>query len=357
MARFLRKPAFWIILIVSTFLLNIFIAWVTIHNHMNMPSNDVFFLPSFVVDASGDNIPESIVWHRMLQDFPRCHDGLLTQTNNGTSYRSENHTLPPFGFHKNVKRFLEGGTDLAQTCYLPPPTSCRLSRYSVVVISKGKDLRHLFLNLMTFVSYPDVLDITLILDLDLETVTSDDKYGQRLLEWDKQSSVKLITRQQDLWSAIQMAQPHSSAVVWIDGDVEKDWDGTTLKDNFWQWRELSRSLFVSQVSTGGSCGFPKLHRMMMHRYFLCYLDHPVVGPLKRYTGAYGWDATQNAISMLWNHLSDGYTLDSLTPRNNGAKQTFIDEATKNIVDYFGCSCLPQTSIHSNSSSHNHSCSS
>lgn len=349
MRRFLRKPRFWIILIVASFVTNILAAWVTIHKYLHIPSSSVLFAPpSFTQTANDEKIPDSLVWHRMLQENPGCHDQVPAI--NGTNHRATNDTLPPFGFRQDVHRFLKTDDDFAQTCYLPSSTYCHVTRYSVVVLSKGSNLRKLFLNLMTFVSYPSVLDITLILDLDKTTISKDVKYGQRLLEWDKQRTVKVIPRQQSLWSAIQLVQPHSASVIWIDGDVRKDWNGTTLKSHLHLWRERSRSLLASNVEASGSCPFPKLHGMVMHRYLLCYLDHPVVGPLQRYTGPLGWDITQNAISMLWNHLGDGH---AVAP-HRVAKQTVVDEATEKILDYFGCPCSLQTTIHSNS--FNSSCS-
>jgi hypothetical protein len=353
MRRIARKPGFWVTLIIASFAVNLLAAWVTVNQHLHIhSSNHVLMAPhpfgGFTQNTNIDQpVSESVLWHRMLQEQPGCEVPIIPAIQNETQL------LPAFGFRQHVQRFLESDPSI-QTCLLPPLTSCFVTKYSVVVLSKGTNLRILFLNLMTFISYPSVQDITLILPQESKAILAkDSKYGQRLLEWNKQRTVKLIIHEQSLWAAMQMVQPQSEAVIWMNGDVHKDWNGTRLKNYLGLWRDRSRSLISSsqvvQKLRGSSCSFPQLHGLVLHRNLLCYLDHPVVGPLRQYAEPLGWDITQNAIGVLWNHIGDGHSVaaprsDRLRSTATTGKRRVAEISTNTILNYFGCSCESKSTI-------------
>jgi hypothetical protein len=353
MRRIARKPGFWVTLIIASFAVNLLAAWVTVNQHLHIhSSNHVLMAPhpfgGFTQNTNIDQpVSESVLWHRMLQEQPGCEVPIIPAIQNETQL------LPAFGFRQHVQRFLESDPSI-QTCLLPPLTSCFVTKYSVVVLSKGTNLRILFLNLMTFISYPSVQDITLILPQESKAILAkDSKYGQRLLEWNKQRTVKLIIHEQSLWAAMQMVQPQSEAVIWMNGDVHKDWNGTRLKNYLGLWSDRSRSLISSsqvvQKLRGSSCSFPQLHGLVLHRNLLCYLDHPVVGPLRQYAEPLGWDITQNAIGVLWNHIGDGHSVaaprsDRLRSTATTGKRRVAEISTNTILNYFGCSCESKSTI-------------
>lgn len=350
MRRILSKQRFWVILIVASFLVNILVAWVTVHKHMDISS--AVFSQSSINPVEGGPVSERILWRRVLQESSDCRL-IRLRTNTTSNSSATEDVLPPFGSRQNLDRYIEPQDEARQMCYIPSSTSCHVRRYSVVVLSKGTNLRHLFLNLMSFVSYPSVKDITLILDLDKESLSKDSKYGQRILQWNKQRTVKVINEQESLWRAIERFKPNSEAVLWMDGDTRKDWNGTVLKSAMNLWKENSRHLLTSQVNFGDeSCSFPRLHGTMMHRNFLCYLDHPVVNSLRNYSAPLGWDVVKNSISILWNHLGSGHIV--VPSRVNRTWMT-NDQSTKAILHHFGCPCSWHTTHTPSSLSSNSKC--
>jgi hypothetical protein len=353
MRRVVRRPTFWVFLILASFSLNVLVGWVAVHRiphavNLISPVSSVLFKK-----APEKHDTEQVLWRRLLlQETSECpqHNSSATTNNNNNS--NNNNTLPAFGFSAAVNQFLESPETTSQsTCYFPPNQSCHVTKYSVVVVSNGTNLRQLFLNLMSFLSYPSLQDLTLILPLDRDTLNRDRDYGKRLLEWNKQNKIRLLPFH-SLWWAIQHLEPQSEAVLWMNGDnSRKDWNGTVLKSHLQRWKRQSSSLVVTnalqqqQHDDGASCLVSQLHGLVLHRDFLCYLDHPVIDPLRHYTEPLGWEASLQAMGMLFQHVADGHV------ESSGYQTTTIPPpVTKSLKllkatqDYFGCCKSPSAAI-------------
>lgn len=515
MKRLIRKPSFWVALIVSSFAMNLFLAVMTLHQHIRYPDDPrqhpqqhQQHVMSFFASSSTSNsqmgmdgsvggvnqqLSESVLWRRMLQQDDMstagggCGDrGLRSPTAriNNTTY-NDTVLLPPFGFRRHIQQFVEplssslatnrpsagqlrgsseqwttttttmkaGNTDSKKlsghsTCFLPPSTVCDATRYSVIMYSKAQNLRRLLLNLMAFQTYPSVHDITLIVPsadlLHHPQVDNTEAYASRIWDWKMQGTIEIhfvesasaSSSSSTLWASLSQLRPKESAILWVDGDYRKDWNGTMFLNNFRIWREHSRALVVtaaaattvssssalsaslsvtiteeeeedstrnitssgtSSISTNAdhhekttngdpdswTCPFNRLHGTLMHRQWLCFLQHPVLGPLGNFitmaddntNNDDDWDTTLNGLSILWNQLGEGHILalppsqessnvhsDSLysatsvsrrqaaeedTPSNptaiisrSSSRSSSTGRKIQNILEYFGCpSCF------------------
>jgi hypothetical protein len=408
MKRTIRKPGFWVALIIGSFIINIIVAWITLHKHFTAAGDVLLFgPPTTTTNTKGsDPIPESVVWHRMLQEHadnnnetivsssscdPRNRTTLSFQGSyypttslRGGGTRENNRTLLlPGGFRADVGRFVRekearsSSSSSSETCFLPPSSSCQVSKYAVIVYSDGQNLRQLFLNLLSFMAYPSVSDITLILPFDIGVATTssvttttlsaakDTSYANRIIEWGKRRTIRLFHHNSNngetsLWSAMQKNNLHGSeSILWINGDARKDWTGNRLKQTLQTWRDNPRLLFATRVveSSSSRCPFPDLHQLMMHRNFLCYLGHPVMNAIRQHavvgssssssSSSSSWNMTQTAVTMIWNHVANGHVIVP-PPIDGGGNQTFetsvgiakgIEEGTNLILDYFECDCV------------------
>jgi hypothetical protein len=339
MRRLVRRPTFWVFLIAVSLTLNIFVGWVAVHRiphavSLISPASSVPFKK-----APEKHETEQVLWRRLLQETSEC-----AQESKSIATNTKNNTLPAFGFSAAVNRFIDSADITSQsTCYFPPSLSCHVTKYSVIVVSNGTNLRQLFLNLMSFLSYPSLQDLTLILPMDRDALEQDRDYGKRLLEWDKQKKIRLLPLQ-SLWWAMQHLEPQSEAVLWMNGDGRKDWNGTVLKSHMQMWRQQSSSLMATnalQHGGGVACLVPQLHGLVVHRDFLCYLDHPVIDPLRHYTEPLGWEATQHAMGMLFQRVANGLVESSVYQTNPVLTKSL--KLLKTTQDYFGC-CTSSSAI-------------
>jgi hypothetical protein len=365
--------------------------------------------PTGSVSLRGANAPENQEWN------------LRRSSSSSSSSSSQNNTKPT-----RTPTVSTSSSSSSSSCFLPPSTACDETRYSVIMYSRGgggagptkKRLRRLVLNIMSFQSYPSVHDITVIMKSssshhitnnqtsDNHFLQSDRAYGSRILDWKNQGIIQLLlvsedqkkssttsTRTPNIWDALagqkeSFLRPKESAILWIDGDTpKKDWNGTMFRANFRAWREQSQSLVVKQPShitrtlpqydeySSGSCGphHPGLHGTLMHRDWLCFLNHPVLDPLRKYLKQRqdyendDWELTFHALSILWNQLGQGHILALPSPEQQSVDATAATStATKDqsraddpravmatagtsttstarkrmrtIWEYFGCSC-------------------
>jgi hypothetical protein len=211
-------------------------------------------------------------------------------------------------------------------------------------------------------AYPSIHDITLVLPSadslhDSQWYTA---YGSRILDWKNQGTVQIIF-EPDLWTAVAQVRTKESAVLWIDGDRPKHWNGTIFRTSFRIWRQHSRALVVS-MDSNQDCGkeaiseYPAvgMHGTIMHRHWFCFLDHPVLDPLRRYLeSVHSWEGILSGLSILFNQLGDGHIL--AVPPDGTAKEAEISDAWEHMVvnieersttdsiermsiilDYFGC---------------------
>jgi hypothetical protein len=145
-------------------------------------------------------------------------------------------------------------------------------------------------------------------------------------------------------------EPQSEAVLWMNGDGRKDWNGTVLKSHLQLWKQQSSSLVVTNAlqqhnndaaTATAACLVPQLHGLVVHRDLLCYLDHPVIDPLRRYTEPFGWEANQQVMGMLFQHVANGQVESSSSGYQT---TTVVTKRLKPLLqttqDYFGCCKLP-----------------
>ena len=229
----------------------------------------------------------------------------------------------------------------------------------------------------------------------LEDCAKGNKYAKRVFNWSRKGIVNVVSAS-SLWDAIDRFEVPSESVLWIDGDhsahlQNKISNDTVLSNRFRAWREVPNALLIPKENSlfspsplktsrqdendsgdGPMCSFPLLHEMMMHTNYLCYLNHLVVGSeLRDYTKSLrqwvtannstkntyyddrlSWDTTTMAIGMLLFSVGDGYIIEEadssptanfahhplsslhLEAGGNGTVTTY----TKDISNYFGCSC-------------------
>jgi hypothetical protein len=357
-----RKPWLWYAVVVATFLVNLLVAFVTIQSHVSSSPVVHDGMAGMLLDPSWQKrqgppaVPalESQLWHRMLQENPDCADPLqplhLRHGRGSTpSDGAGGEDLPPFGFSADLRAYMKENPN-SSLC-VPPPTgpSCEASRYAVIIYGTGRRLRQLLVHTMAFVAYPSVSDIHLLLEIDEETLSRDAKYGVRILSWQEQGVIKIVAGQSP-WDAIDRLADDdfgSQAVLWINGDNPKIWNGTTFKSRLNAWRDHPDALSIAGFVRSPDreiCPYPLLHGTYMHRDYFCYLKHPVASRPRFHATPFGWDAGTEAIAVYLYSIGHGYTMDSndvnvtIPPRvgNHGATET--------VLNYFGCQCFAKSSF-------------
>jgi hypothetical protein len=325
MFLYFGKKGFWGSLVLICLFLNLFAGlW-------HVPSiSSGSFIPqpsSFYIQPP---ISETILWQKMLnRKWDGCEGTLKMNSTNPS-------------FVEKMNQFANN-TETSNGCFMPRATSCHVEKVSVIIISDGKELRPVFLNLLTFLSYSLVGDIVLIANTDEITLSKDPKrYGQRILDWNTKGSVKLIPIKSSLWRAIQQVQPQSEAVVWFNGDSpKKNWRVTGIRESFEIWRENSRALLSSHLQRDRECSIPVLHDFMMSKDYLCYLNHPLIDPFRHLVESESDSSNvQNSIALLWKVLAEDNVM--IPPR---AESYYIDDQLglpEDILGYFGCSCTNST---------------
>lgn len=366
MKRALRKPAFWVALIAGTLGVHVLIVVGILHHRLLLPhrgdpeqgpfstNNALRLLRPPPPTESEDQL-----WQRLLEE-DTLWDCPSHSKNNATSpiVSEDAGSLIPSGFREHVRRFrrgIPGSAKVQKLCYLPPSkTACDRTQYSVVVTSRATDLRRLLLNLMSLQSYPSVADVTVVLPSTEEwhQLQANHLYGGRLLDWHHRGNLHFVLGEKGLLDSLGVVQPQQEAVLFLDGDVHKDWNGTQLLTNFWIWRQHSSSLIQSVATTSEPCP-SKLHGTFLHRNLLCFLGHPVIAPLRKhlYQRRDPWTAAPQVLALLWNRLGDGHLQVSSTRRSTRLEVSFTENT---VQDYLGCSCalksISPLAIHSTCSS-------
>ena len=408
MKRLIGRPKFWIALVVLSFATNLLIAVITLHRHIRYSSGEApqSLLDILVSSADGRlsandlsdfasdtrQRPEGELWRRMLQQemSSGCGAGrkvLLEEASSRTGRAMARSPLLPIkGFPGHVHAFvnqsdsnnnrepslsLRGSSSDTHprirkhsVCYYPPATSCSRTRYSVLMYASGHNLRRTLLNLMACMAYPSINGITLILpyaDSLQDQLQKNVLYGSRIWDWKTQGTIQIVS-EPTMWESVSQVQAKESAVLWINGDSLKNWNGTIFRTNFRLWRQHSRALVAfgdigspNHASTEVSWSmFPTygMHGTMMHRNWFCFLQHPVLDPLRRFlVPADRWEDVLSGLSILFNQLGVGHVL-AVQP-GDISKQTSLASSktslsinqgnaasslTLTILEYFGCSC-------------------
>jgi hypothetical protein len=396
--KFWKKPRFWLVLVAASFVLNLLVAILTIHNYIlsssssSLPQSfstggvgngELFFsslkstgsTSSFSSLRAGwqeSKITQSQFWHRMLQETATCNGRLsnVTTTNNSITNDTFLGSIRSFIISDNGRS--ESSNKNNNLCV--PPSSdvsfCKESRYTVVIYSRrgttydgNAQMRSLVTQVMAFVAYPSVEKINLILYGEEDgLVASDSKYARRIASWKDSGTVKVV-QQTSLWDAMDHLEVPTHGMLWIDGDNPKDWNGTMFKARLQLWKEIPSMLVVGRylvqlIDNNGRCpAVPSLHGMMMHQNYLCLLKHPVVSRLRTLTESIYWDMATIAISLLLVYMGDGYYVDatnavSVTERQTDATTMDMNHSRRSldstnleelIIGYFGCPCSAATS--------------
>jgi hypothetical protein len=291
--------------------------------------------------------------------------------------------------------------------------------------------RNIVVGAMKFLAYPSVQRVNLVLREEttthnnnievgssanrsakatrrrtaLEVSAKRNKYAKRVLNWSRKGVVNVVSTS-SFWDAIERLEVPSESMLWIDGDHRFGSqnnniaaNGTVLKHQFLAWREVPNALMIPKEisivpvslskinghndknnARGSVCStVPLLHEMMMHRNYLCYLNHPVVGSeLRNYTdsvrrrvkandntrnGDYddtssSWDVTTMAMGMLLFSIGDGYVIEDAADHSSvvtaaaaaykpllpfhstaeGDNDTLAATHAEEISNYFGCPC-------------------
>jgi hypothetical protein len=317
--RFKQNGGICVILILFCVSLNLLAAW-----RVPIISTDIFIRHEA---TERPPIPETELWNELLQRHDECDH--TNGTIAGTTTTS---------FSQQVRRFV----DNKQTngCFLPHSSSCHIKTISVVVLSDGKNLRTLFLNLLPFISYSPVDDITLIANIDQKALSTDPKYGRRILDWHRTGTIKFIPVQSSLWTAMQKVEPDSEAVVWFNGDSPKNWNVAGLKSSLALWKANSRSLVASHVvQADQGCQVPLLHDLMMSRDYLCYLKHPLIDSFRHMAEKQDSTSIYDSVAIMWSFLTEGGI--KLPAHRQNQTIPRAQSVSGNMLKYFGCSCPAQ----------------
>lgn len=315
---FVKRVWVWGILVLFCVSLNLLAAW-----HVPVASSGVF-LHHEVSPTS--QIPETVLWDDLLRRLESCGD---------TSAPSGNTTS---NFYQQVRRFVDN--EQKTGCFVPQDSSCHVTTVSVIVVSDGRNLRTLFLNLLPFISYAPVDSVTLIVKVDRKHLSSDRKYGQRMLDWDRIGTITLISVQASLWTAMEKVEPISEAIAWFNGDIPKNWNVAGLKTSLALWKENSRALIGSHVLQDKGFQVPVLHDLMMSRSYLCYLRNPPMDSFQMMAEENDSASSHEAFTILWSVLSGGRITIPSHRQNRTIAATKKKNISQNIIDYFGCSLHP-----------------
>jgi hypothetical protein len=402
MRRLVRRPKSWVVLIAACFAWNMWTGWRALHSKEFATSVEIS--PPFWTGRVSEQdmtirttnfLSEQVAWQRMLQQVPstnKCHQMRFSTEPSKATLQMP--TFPLLGFRQHVQHHLTIQGQMGSTsstmneplCALPSSnnTMCHVMNYSIIVTSKGDDLRRLFLNVMSFLTYPSVNDIFIVLQVTLEDLAKNFDYGQRLLDWHSQQTTKItLISNESLWSAIDQdqVQPQSEVILWINGDVQKDWTGYSLKIHLQLWKQNPSSLVTladtsdtslsSSLLTMEPCQwFPMivpnrlLHGLMVHRNVLCYLQHDVFRSLRIFSDSMGWDISRATTSMLLAQITsiDGRLVFPSTTGSSSQLPSFVhspprastgaskwlhsqqrqQEAVGKLVEYFDCCSVPDS---------------
>jgi hypothetical protein len=243
--------------------------------------------------------------------------------------------------------------------------------------------------------------------LFLQNAAKRNKYAKRIQYWNENDVINVIPTT-SLWDGLNRLDVPSESILWIDGDHyynsylsninninnhnnDNLINGTKLKGRLRVWREIPNALIIPEgdantddsnnnivsqqqqqqqqtaaaTRSSTTCPFSSfpllsLHGMMMHKNYLCYLNHPIIGSdLRNYTDSLqqqkndsdsdnntdksiinlsssssssllSWDITTIAIGMLLFHISDGYVIDHQDNFNYNNNNNDVTKTTPNI---------------------------
>ena len=183
----------------------------------------------------------------------------------------DDYILPPFGFLKELDQFFKqppSEVNATQQCQIPQRgmASCDEEGYSIVVTFQGaNNFRPLFMNLLSWLTYPAVTDILVLMphaDWSFEGQTvMDTKYKNRIQAWhtSKDHKVNMLGLPQTLdptgdptskfsvhsLLTRSMEKIGSKAVLFMDGATLWDGNQRGLEAGFELWKQNPHGLIAT----------------------------------------------------------------------------------------------------------------
>ena len=299
------------------------------------------FLPAL---KKTQQISENHVFQRMLRkSIASLEDCQQREADNKQSITSDWMKTRPkqlarFGFMNGLTNYLSVPSAVQHSqCVYPPATACQVSSYSILATSMGLELRSLFLNCMSWLTYPGVANMHVLLPKNRqEFLAQDRKYGQRLLTWDKDATHKVhIVWVETIWGALANVTQLSDSILFMDADVEYLGNGRGIEAGFELWKRHSNDVIASsgwhmEIETrrrlddhANNLTSEKLHSVckdqrvttsvqqdvqlvalsgvFIHRSLLCFVLHPVLKPFRLFT--INLQEERVALSILVSQLS------------------------------------------------------
>jgi hypothetical protein len=308
------------------------------------------FLPTL---TKSKRISEQEVFQRMLREsITSLEDCQQRDTKNHHHYPQQedwmatrSKRITRFGFMNALTNHLAIPTTVtsAKQCVYPPSTSCHISSYTIVATSTGEELRSLLLNCMSWLTYPGVAHLKVVLPKRSKDILEQDvKYGHRLLTWDMDSGHKVqLVWVDTLWDALVNLTLLSDAIVFMDANVEWHGNARGIEAGFELWKRHSNNIIASSGwhleiagrrrlddATGSSndtsheirpvCKEERvtsalqadvelmaLSGVYMHSSLLCFVSHTVLRPYRQFTTSLQEERV--ALSILVSQLS-GHSL-------------------------------------------------
>jgi hypothetical protein len=301
--------------------------------------------PSHTTLSNENRVKESTVFSRILTESASVLDycsGIQISTKPTTASEDDKNTtlslkmtsrksatLGRFGLMKSINNHLmkiTSSQSSTKQCVSAPSTACQSTQYTMLVSFHGQQLRTLFLNLLSWITYPHVSQILILIPPSLNaTIQDDSKYGHRLWTWHTNAEhIVQLEFTEHIWN-ISTAGDYSSAiqndaVVWMNGNAPPEKANYHGLLNGWElWKRNANSVVASQgwniifpytqkhisnkklnisskplrpfcqydqatsvIHTHDEFHIPDLHYLIVHRDYLCFLSHKILSPLHRY---------------------------------------------------------------------------
>lgn len=292
---------------------------------------------------------ESELFKHLLKEVTEakeaCHHSKEQQQSKSSSSKQRK-SLARFGFVNALNKEILSLSP--PKCLLPSKTACDVKSYTMLVTTTaGFDLRTLFLNLLSWITFDEATLVVVFMPLSTnETLQADAKYGQRILSWHANDEHKVsIEFGSSLWTAnYTRFTDANNAIVWQNGNVPSSGNQRGLNAGLELWKQHATAMVAShavsirqQTSTSSSskrnnnnknatafCHDAKativlqqeesdnaathatiqlasLSGLVHHASYLCFLSHSVFSSLRRYTTSI--QEEQWAIAMALQHLT------------------------------------------------------
>lgn len=282
-----------------------------------------------------------------------AHDSTSSTTKKSKPKRR----LTRFGVINDAKNLSTLRQHSQQACRYPPRAAlCHVQDYSLVVLSAGRDFRTLFLNLISWLTFPECSNTVVLLPnrtlMALAENHENDKYSQRLWSWhtDSKHPVTLLFSE-NIYSGLMRSGREEStliseAVVLLNGDQVYQGNRGGLQAALELWKRHASSLVASHVrpinvlssskeekeprappiSDHPICQdermsyhhgedqqpsqifLPDWSGLVLHRNFLCHLEHPVVKSLFAPFASRSSKTQMVVVTVAWLQLAEAPVL-------------------------------------------------